>query len=116
MGILADFGLLAASILEKPDLIGKHVGQASLFPTADELAEILSKGSGKTVTANCPDWETFAGFGFPGADELAQMFESWFRMHDKFTAARDPATQKEIMGADFTDPVEYVKTLPLLYK
>lgn len=77
--ILGDLGVLVASAFEKPELVGERIGQASFYATGDELAEIFSKASGKTVKYNCVPWETFASFGFPGADELAQMFEFWLR-------------------------------------
>ena len=78
------------------------------------MADILSKVTGKTVKYNCVSWETFASFGFPGADELAQMFEFWLRTNDDFYKTRDLDAQLKIMdGATFTDPIEYGKTLPI---
>jgi uncharacterized protein YbjT (DUF2867 family) len=77
--ILGDLGKLVASTLTKPELIGQRIGQASVFATGDDLAEIFSKATGKTIKYNCVSWETFASFGFPGAVELAQMFEFWIR-------------------------------------
>jgi uncharacterized protein YbjT (DUF2867 family) len=77
--ILGDLGKLVASTLTKPELIGQRIGQASVFATGDDLAEIFSNATGKTIKYNCVSWETFASFGFPGAVELAQMFEFWIR-------------------------------------
>lgn len=115
--ILADLGLLAASALTKPELIGKRIGQASFYASGNDLAEIFSKATGKTIKYNCVDWETFGSFGFPGADELAQMFEFWIRTLDKFTTSRDLEAQTKIMdGAAFTDPVAYAATLPLKWE
>lgn len=108
--ILPDLGSLAAAALNKPDLVGQRIGQASFYVTGDELAEILSKATGKTIKYNCVPWETFASFGFPGADELAQMFELWLRTYDKFCGDRQIAAQTELMGSAMTDPVEYGKT------
>lgn len=113
--MLPDVGKLAASIFGKEELIGKHVGQASIVASGDEIAEIYSKATGKTIKYNPVPWETFASFGFPGADELAQMFEAWFRQYGDFVAARDPDTQLKIMGESFTDAVEYAKTLPVKF-
>jgi uncharacterized protein YbjT (DUF2867 family) len=115
--ILSDVGDLVAATLGKPELIGERIGQASFFATGDELAEILSKSSGKTIKYNYVSWETFASFGFPGAEELAQMFESWTRMYDDFCKARDLNSQRKITdGAESTDPVEYGKTLPFKFE
>lgn len=108
--ILPDLGVLVASAFTKPELIGKRIGQGSFYATGDEMAAILSKTTGKTIKYNCVDWETFASFGFPGADELAQMFELWFRIYDNFCGIRQIAAQEEIMGCKVSDPVEYGKT------
>lgn len=108
--ILPDLGNLAASAFFKPELIGQRIGQASFYATGDELAAILSESTGKKITYRCVPWETFAEFGFPGADELAQMFELWLRTHDQFCAARPLAPQEELMNCSLSDAVTYGKT------
>lgn len=109
--IIPDLGVLVASALTKPELIGQRIGQASFFVTGDELADIFSQVSGKKITYNCVPWDVFAQFPFHGADELAQMFELWLRTHDAFCAARDMASQEELIRPlTFSDPVEYGKT------
>eukprot|EP00448_Togula_jolla_P012731 CAMPEP_0170617166 /NCGR_PEP_ID=MMETSP0224-20130122/26263_1 /TAXON_ID=285029 /ORGANISM="Togula jolla, Strain CCCM 725" /LENGTH=311 /DNA_ID=CAMNT_0010943021 /DNA_START=58 /DNA_END=993 /DNA_ORIENTATION=+ len=113
--ILGDLGLLVASVFEKPELVGQRVGQASFLATGDQLAEIFSKATGKTIKYNEVSWETFAGFGFPAADELAQMFEFWLRIYDDFVQARDLDAQRQITKAEFTEPIQYAKTLPLRF-
>ena len=107
--ILPDLGRLVAGAF-KPELVGKRIGQASFLATGAELAEILSKATGKRITYQCVPWEVFASFGFPGADELAQMFELWLRTYDKFCADRAIPPQEELMGGKVSDPVEYGKT------
>ena len=107
---LPDLGILVASALSKPELVGKRIGQASFMATGSELAEILGKATGKKINYNCVPWEVFAEFGFPGADELAQMFQMWLLTHDKFCADRDLAKQEAITGTKPVDPVEYGKT------
>ena len=75
---LPDLGALVASAFTKTEeLVGMRIGQASFYATGDEIAEILTKATGKTIQYNCVPWETFASLGFP--EELAQMFEHWFR-------------------------------------
>lgn len=105
--ILPDLGYLVAGAFGQPDLIGKRIGQASFYATGDELAGILSKVTGKTIKYNCVPWDVFASFDFPGADELAQMFELWLRTYDQFCADRPLAPQVELMGRKLSDPVEY---------
>ena len=102
----------------KPELVGQRIGQASFCITTDDLAEIFSKVPDKKIKYNCVPWNVFAEFGFPGANELAQMFEFWLRTHKEFVEARDLDKQKKIMGEkiSFTDPVAYARTLPLQFK
>jgi uncharacterized protein YbjT (DUF2867 family) len=115
--ILVDLGELAAGAFTKPELIGQKIGQASLLASGDDLAEIFSKATGKTIKYNCVPWETFASFGFPGAEELAQMFEFAILTLDDFTKVRDMDAQTKIMdGKKFTDAVEYSKTIPLKFE
>jgi uncharacterized protein YbjT (DUF2867 family) len=114
--ILGDLGTLVACTFTKPELIGQRIGQASFLATGDELAEIFSQATGKTIKYNCVPWETFASFGFPGADDLAQMFEFWIRTIQDSQKSRDLPSQTKIMdGAAFTNPIEYAKTLPLKF-
>mmetsp|Transcript_8772 Transcript_8772/g.12506 ORF Transcript_8772/g.12506 Transcript_8772/m.12506 type:complete len:313 (+) Transcript_8772:384-1322(+) len=112
--ILADLGTVVTSTLQTPSLIGQHIGHASFFASGNDIAEMFSKATGKTVKYNCVSWETFASFGFPGSDELAQMFEFWLRTYEDFCNARCLDKQKEMFkNASFTEPIGYAKTLPL---
>jgi len=77
--VLSDLGVLVASAMGKDDMVGKRMGQATFFASGDDLTNIFSEATGKTIQYNALPWETFASFGFPGAEELAQMFESWIR-------------------------------------
>lgn len=77
---MPDLGKLVAGIFTNPSMVGKRVGQASFLASGDELADIFTKATGKTVKYNEVSWQVFASFGFPGADELAQMFELWLRI------------------------------------
>jgi len=115
--ILADLGELVACTFTKPELIGKRIGQNSYMASGEDLARLFSEATGKTIRYNCVDWETFASFGFPGADELAQMFEFWLRTYEVFCADRAMEAQTKIMnGVEFTNALEYAKTLPLKFE
>jgi hypothetical protein len=70
----------------------------------------LSQATGKMITYQCVPWEVFAKFGFPGADELAQLFELWLRTYDQFCAARKISDQEALMGCPALSAVEYGKT------
>jgi len=113
--ILEDLGKMTAGILDRPDeMIGKTVGTSSFFSSGAELAELMSKATGKTIKYNCVPWAVFASFGFPGADELAQMFKFFTDAQDEFLAVRDLKRCEEL-GGPLADPVSAFKALPLKY-
>jgi uncharacterized protein YbjT (DUF2867 family) len=76
-----DVGLVIAPIFEHPQAyIGKVIKLAAEELPAAEYAEILSRASGTTIRYAHIPRETFAAFGFPGAADLADMFE-YYRSH-----------------------------------
>jgi uncharacterized protein YbjT (DUF2867 family) len=76
-GIAAeDIGKCTYGILKKgKELIGKSIGLAGEQLTGKEMAKELSEALGKEVLFNNVTPETFRGFGFPGADDLGNMFQ-----------------------------------------
>jgi uncharacterized protein YbjT (DUF2867 family) len=71
-----DIGRCAYGIFKRGDeLIGKRVGIAGEFLTGDEMASKLTKALGKPVVYNAVSPETYRAFGFPGADDLGNMFQ-----------------------------------------
>ena len=84
-----DIGKSAYGIFKKGrELIGKTVGVAAEHQTGAQMAAGLTKALGQEVRYNAISPETFRGFGFPGADDLGNMFQ-FFRDFDRdVTAAR----------------------------
>lgn len=76
-GIAAeDIGKTAYSIFKKgPEMIGKTIGIAGEHLSGNEMADALSRRLGKEVIFNNVSPETFRSFGFPGADDLGNMFQ-----------------------------------------
>ena len=71
-----DAGPAVAAIFDKPEeYIGKKIGLSGDKLTLSEYVGIISKVTGKTVTYNEVPYEVFAKFPFPGADDMANMFE-----------------------------------------
>ena len=71
-----DGGPAVAAIFDKPEeYIEKKVGFSGDKLTLSEYMAIIGKVTGKTVTYNEVPYEVFAKFPFPGADDLAAMFE-----------------------------------------
>jgi len=76
-GIAAeDIGKTAYAIFDDGDeMIGKTVGIAGGHLTGEQMAKSLSKALGQTVTYNAVSPAAYRAFGFPGADDLGNMFQ-----------------------------------------
>jgi uncharacterized protein YbjT (DUF2867 family) len=76
-----DVGPLVAPMFEQPEkYIGQVVKLAGDEIPASEYAEVMSRVTGSDVNYAYIPRETFAAFGFPGAEDLADMFE-YYRLH-----------------------------------
>jgi uncharacterized protein YbjT (DUF2867 family) len=76
-GIAAeDIGKTAYAIFDKGDeMIGQTVGIAGGHLTGAQMAKSLSKALGQPVNYNAVTPAAYRGFGFPGADDLGNMFQ-----------------------------------------
>jgi uncharacterized protein YbjT (DUF2867 family) len=90
-GIAAeDIGKCAYGILKRGrELIGKTVGIAGEFLTGAEMAAAMSKALGKEIRYNAVTPEVFRAFGFPGADDLGNMFQVKRDFEKEYCGARD---------------------------
>ncbi len=76
-GIAAeDIGGCAYGLFQRgAEFIGRTVGVAGEHLTGAEMAAALSKALGQEVAHNSVSPEVFRSFGFPGADEMGNMFQ-----------------------------------------
>jgi uncharacterized protein YbjT (DUF2867 family) len=90
-GIAAeDIGGCAYGIFKQGDaFVGKTVGIAGEQLTGAEMAAKLGKALGREVRYNDVPPEVYRGFGFPGADDLGNMFQFKRDFNDVFCGARD---------------------------
>ena len=93
-----DMGAAVVSIFNNPnEYIGKKVGLSGDRLTMNEYAAIISEVTGKTLTYNQVPANVYAKFPFPGAEDLAAMFEfyatSEFVREIPLTRKLNPATQ-----------------------
>jgi len=97
-GIAAeDIGRCAFGVLrEGTRNVGQTVGVAGEHLTGAEMAATLSKVLGVTVTYDEVPPAVYASFGFPGADDLANMFQYKRDFESSFCAARDVARSREL--------------------
>lgn len=90
-GIAAeDIGKIAYGIFKAgPQYIGKTVGIVGENLTLDQMSEKLSKGLGILVKYNAVEPDVYRGFGFPGADELGNMFQVYRDFEQEVLGARN---------------------------
>lgn len=100
-GIAAeDIGRCAYGIFKKNgDLIGKTVGISGGHPTGDEMAAGLAKAIGQPVRYNAIPPEVFRSFGFPGADDLGNMFQFKRDFNEMYCAARSIDFSRQVNPA-----------------
>lgn len=85
-----DIGKCAYSIFKQGSKwIGKRVGVAGEHISGADMAAAMSKTLGQEVTYNAVSPATYRSFGFPGADDLGNMFQYYAEFEKEFTAARD---------------------------
>ena len=90
-GIAAeDIGKCALGIFKRGrEFIGKTVGIAGEHLTGAQMAAAFATALGKPVRYNAIEPAIYRGFGFPGADDLANMFQFKRDFNDDFCRIRD---------------------------
>ena len=90
-GIAAsDIGKCAYGIFKKgEELIGKRVGIAGEHISCSKMAEALTKALGEPVGYNEVTPEQYRSFGFPGADDLGNMFQFYRDFEEEFASVRN---------------------------
>lgn len=98
-GISADdIGKCAYGIFKKgaEAMGGKRIGVAGDQLTLTEMAEKLSSALGKEVLYNEVTPEQYRSFGFPGADDLGNMFQIYRDFANECNSTRDVARSREL--------------------
>ena len=85
----ADIGACAFGVFARgEELIGKEIGIAGEHLSGAEMASALSAHFGEPVQHVDMPFAQYAALGFPGADDLANMFQYKHDFEDAFRAAR----------------------------
>jgi uncharacterized protein YbjT (DUF2867 family) len=85
----ADIGACAYGIFKAGnEYIGKTVGIAGDHVSGTDMAAALSKALGKKVVYHAMEPAAYRALGFPGADDLGNMFQFYRDFNDDFVAAR----------------------------
>lgn len=89
-GIAAvDIGKCAYGIFCDPAAwVGKHVGISGEHLSGAEMAAVFEKALGERVTYQAIPPDVYRSFGFPGADDLGNMFQFKHDFNEVFRAAR----------------------------
>jgi uncharacterized protein YbjT (DUF2867 family) len=93
----ADIGSCALGIFRRgPDFIGSTIGIAGEHLTGAEMAAALSNTLAEPVNYLAMAPATYAKLGFPGADDLANMFQYYQDFSEEFLAQRPIALSREL--------------------
>jgi uncharacterized protein YbjT (DUF2867 family) len=92
-----DIGKAALGLLTRgSDFIGKTVGIAGECLTVAEMAAALAVALGRPVRCRTVSPEQYRALGFPGADELGNMFQFMRDFEREFTGARSLDLSREL--------------------
>jgi uncharacterized protein YbjT (DUF2867 family) len=97
-GIAAeDIGKCAYGIFKQgKKWIGQRVGIAGDHVSGRQMALDMSQALGQPVGYFAVDFDTYRGFGFPGADDLGNMFQYYVEFAREFAAARSLETARSL--------------------
>jgi uncharacterized protein YbjT (DUF2867 family) len=92
-----DIGKCAYGIFQRgQEFINKTVAIAGEHLTGKQLAEGMSRALGQEVRYNNVPPEVYRSFGFPGADDLGNMFQFKRDFNDYFVGVRDLAFSRSL--------------------
>jgi uncharacterized protein YbjT (DUF2867 family) len=83
-----DIGKCAYGVFKRRDLIGQTVGIAGGHLTGEEMAAGMSKALGVPVRYNDVPPDVYRSFGFPGADDMGNMFQFKRDFNDYYCKSR----------------------------
>jgi uncharacterized protein YbjT (DUF2867 family) len=97
-GIAAeDIGKTALGIFKRGrDYIGRTIAIAGEHLSGKEMADKLTRALDTEVKYNAVPADVYRGFGFPGADDLGNMFQFKRDFNDDFVGARDIETARKL--------------------
>jgi uncharacterized protein YbjT (DUF2867 family) len=85
-----DIGAAAYGIFKAgSEFVGKTVSIAGEHLTGEQMAAGFSRLTGEPVAFNAVSPEAYRGFGFPGAEDLGNMFQFTTEFEDSYCGRRD---------------------------
>ena len=97
-GIAAeDIGKCAHGIFKRgQELVGKKIGVAGEQLSGQQMADALTRALGEEVVYNKITPATFRSFGFPGAEDLGNMFQFYDEFEKEVNKVRDVGFSKQL--------------------
>jgi len=85
-----DIGAVVLSAFRRPsETIGATITPAGEHLTGEEVADAFTKVTGEQVVYRPLTFDQFRGLGFPGAEELGNMFQYYAEFPEAFLGRRD---------------------------
>jgi uncharacterized protein YbjT (DUF2867 family) len=92
-----DIGKCAYGIFKKgTETVDQRIGIAGEHLSGTEMADALGKALGERVVYNKVAAEVYRGFGFPGADDLGNMFQFYDEFEKELNKTRDVGVSREL--------------------
>jgi uncharacterized protein YbjT (DUF2867 family) len=92
-----DIGKCAYGIFKlDKEYIGKTVGVAGEHIKIQKMADVLTKVLGVPVIYNSVSPDVFRSFGFPGADDMGNMFQFKMEHEDEYCGNRDLGVSRKL--------------------
>lgn len=97
-GIAAeDIGKCAYGIFKRgQEMVGKTVGLAGEHLSGQEMASALTDALGQEIHFNNVSPDTYRAFGFPGSDDMGNMFQFYRDFENECNSVRDVSISKEL--------------------
>ncbi|RYG25122.1 NmrA/HSCARG family protein [bacterium] len=97
-GIAAeDIGRCALGVFKQGEAAtGGTIGIAGEHLSGEEMANAFSKALGQQVVYNAVPADVYRSFGFPGADDLGNMFQFKHDFNEEFCRVRNVETSREL--------------------
>ena len=79
--------------------VGRRFGIAGEILSGTEMAAKMTRALGRPVHFQDVDFDTYRGLGFPGAEDLGNMFQFQAILGDEFLRSRDPEVSRSLNPA-----------------
>lgn len=76
--------------------VGTYIGIAGEILSGEELASKMARATGRAITFYDVPFDTYRKLGFPGAEDLGNMFQFQQMFAEEFYKARDPKRAREL--------------------